>query len=118
MDKKNEKSMSWEDFQSLGNPENAPEETEEVTDVPSDRSGMQVRLHYEKKGRGGKEAVIIRGLDVDEAELSALCKDIKTALGVGGSAKDGEIIIQGRQRDRIFSFLQSKGFKQIKNSGG
>lgn len=110
--------ISWEDLQKMGNPQNAPE-------LPEDKESKQahlkwpVKVHYERKGRGGKEAIIIKGLESLDASLAeALCKKLKSRLGVGGAVKEGEIIIQGNQRDKVIEILLADGFKNIKKAGG
>jgi len=74
-------------------------------------------VHIEKKGRGGKAAVIIKGFKGSNDALEELCKKLKTSMGVGGSAKDGEIIIQGDRRDKVMETLQKLGHK-TKRVGG
>jgi translation initiation factor 1 len=70
---------------------------------------------YEK--RKGKPTTIISGYEGDEEDFKVLAKEIKTKLAVGGSIKDGEIILQGDYRDKIMKLLQEKGFK-TKRVGG
>lgn len=113
-----EVTLSWDDFKKMGNPENAPEVNEENDKDLSYRKEMAVRLHYEKKGRGGKEAVVIRGLEEDVDVLKEICKKIKSEIGVGGSVKDGEIIIQGKQRDKMLVILREMGYTSVKKAGG
>ena len=64
----------------------------------------------DKKNRGGKVATIVRGFIGLESDLKELGKDLKSACGVGGSAKNGEIIIQGNVRDKVMKLLQKKGY--------
>jgi translation initiation factor 1 len=114
-------SLNWDDFIKLGNPENAPDmedSTENNSNESKRRAQMQVRIHYERKGRGGKEAMIIRGLDEDSIELQSICSKLKSKLGIGGSAKDGEIILQGNKRDKTRELLIAFGYKQVKLAGG
>ncbi len=112
------KSLSWEDFQALGSPENVPQFEDNETDESSDLSVFTIRIHLEKKHRGGKTASIIRGIELPDDALKDLGKELKKACGVGGSTKDGEIIIQGDKRDRIKEILLKKGAKDVKFSGG
>ncbi len=110
--------ISWEDLQKMGNPENAPEPESEST---PDKSHLKwpVKVHYERKGRGGREAIIIKGLEsLPDEELEDYCKKIKSRLSVGGAAKEGEIIIQGNQREKVVALLLEWGFKNVKKAGG
>ena len=70
---------------------------------------------YEK--RKGKPTTIIEGYEGEEEDFKILAKEIKTKLSVGGSFKDGVIIIQGDYRDKIMTILKEKGFK-VKRVGG
>ena len=70
-----------------------------------------LEVHLEKKGRGGKTAILIKGFEGSEDDLKSLAKDLKNHCATGGSVKDSEIIIQGNVRDKILSFLQKQGYK-------
>ena len=72
---------------------------------------------YEKKGRNGKPVTLIEGFEGHEEELKNISKKIKTTLGIGGSEKDGVIIIQGDNRDKIMKILSDMGYK-TKRVGG
>jgi translation initiation factor 1 len=76
-----------------------------------------VRLFFETKGRGGKGVTVVRGLGLDADELAALGKKLKAACGVGGTAKDGAIELQGDHRDRVLALLTAQGH-QVKKAGG
>ena len=76
-----------------------------------------VKIWLEKKGRNGTPVSIIRGLPDDREALAALATRLKRACGCGGSAKDGEIIIQGDHRERIAALLESDGLR-VKLAGG
>ncbi len=78
---------------------------------------QKLEAHLDKKNRGGKVATIIKGFAGNDDDLKTLAKQLKTLCGVGGSAKDGEIIIQGNFRDKIMDFLTKEGYK-IKRVGG
>lgn len=72
---------------------------------------QRLEAHLDKKNRAGKIAIVIKGFEGTEDDLKTLAKDLKTLCGVGGSAKDGEIIIQGNFRDKIMEYLQKKQYK-------
>lgn len=72
---------------------------------------------FEKKGRNGKPVTLIEGFLGTEDELKKISKKIKSELGIGGSEKDGIIIIQGNNRDKIMAILQNLGYK-TKRVGG
>ncbi|RZJ67521.1 MAG: translation initiation factor [Flavobacterium sp.] len=78
---------------------------------------QRLEAHLDKKNRGGKVATIIKGFEGTDDDLKALAKQLKTLCGVGGTAKDNEIIIQGNFRDKIMDFLVKEGYK-VKRVGG
>lgn len=115
---KQETNLSWDAFKAMGNPENAPVMEDEKENI-NKKQFDSIRVHLEKKHRGGKAVSLIRGLEkLPSDELKALGKKLKSKCGVGGSVKDGEIIIQGEHRDKIISILKTEGYKNIKKAGG
>ena len=64
----------------------------------------------DRRNRGGKQVSVVSGFVGREEDLAALAKTLKTRCGVGGSAKDGQILIQGDFRDRIVDILKSLGY--------
>ena len=81
------------------------------------KSDQYLEAHFSNKSRGGKTVTIIKGFVGSDNELKNLAKLLKTKCGVGGSTKDGEIIIQGNYRDKIIQILQKDGY-HVKRVGG
>ena len=77
-----------------------------------------VRVFLETKGRGGKGVTVVRGLGLAEPELQAIGKKLKASCGVGGTAKDGVVELQGDHRDRVLALLPALGFRNVKKAGG
>ena len=83
------------------------ESDEETLDI----NDQKLEVWIDKKNRGGKIATIVKGFVGQENDLKDLGKLLKSACGVGGSAKNGEIIIQGNVRDKVMELLQKKGYQ-------
>ena len=96
-----------------------PDNVEQDFQMPEEQYQQREPLicKYEKKGRNGKPITLIEGFEGSEEELKNISKKIKTALGIGGSEKDGVIIIQGDNRDKIMKILSDMGYK-TKRVGG
>lgn len=78
---------------------------------------QELRVWLDRKLKGGKQATIVRGFIGTAADLKELAAMLKSRCGVGGTAKDGEIIIQGDFRDRVTDLLVKAGYK-AKKAGG
>jgi translation initiation factor 1 len=88
------------------------EEQEHVnTLAPADQT---LRVILETKHRAGKTVTIVYGFIGAEEDMNTLGKALKNHCGTGGSVKDGEIIIQGDHRQKVFQYLQQKGYKKVK----
>lgn len=80
-------------------------------------NNQYLEAHFSNKGRGGKTVTIIKGFEGLEEDLIQLGKQLKKKCGVGGSIKDGEIIIQGNHRDKVMDILKNDGYN-VKRVGG
>ena len=96
------------------NPNYEYENLNEEEDETLEKRQQKLRISIEKKGRGGKTVTLISGFIGKEDDLKELGKLLKTKSGVGGSAKDGEIIIQGEFKQRIIDLLKAEGYTQTK----
>jgi len=93
-----------------------PVEEEPETDKPEqkpaeDRETARLDIVFERKGRAGKTATIVTGFTISDDAVSALASDLKRSLGTGGSARGGEILIQGNRRKDVLKFLTDRGYK-------
>lgn len=84
----------------------------EAETLPKNQQRLRVRI--EKNGRGGKTATIISGFIGSETDLKELGKWLKGRLGVGGCAKDGEVLVQGDFKQRVIDLLKADGYTQTK----
>lgn len=84
-------------------------EGEEISEtLPKEKQLLRISL--DKRNRNGKSVTLITGFSGNEEDLKGLGKLLKTKCGVGGSAKDGEIIIQGDHREKVLDILQKEGY--------
>lgn len=89
------------------------EQIEAVSETPVPAK-QKLRVALDKRNRGGKKVTIVADFVGCEDDLTALGKMLKTKCGVGGSVKDGEIIIQGDFRDKVVEILCGLGYKARK----
>lgn len=79
--------------------------------------GVALYVSIDKKSRKGKAVTLVEGFEGNEEALKQLGKVLKNKCGVGGTTKDGEIIIQGEVRDRVIQLLEADGYT-TKRKGG
>lgn len=88
------------------------EEREDVDTLKPEQ--QKLRIWLETKHRAGKAATVVKGFIGLDDDLEELGKKLKSFCGTGGSAKDGEIIIQGDQREKVLQWLLKNGYKLTK----
>jgi len=116
MSKKNKNRRSGIVFSTNPDFDYSYDDNEEVEEAP--RNQQKLRVYLDRKKRRGKDVSLITGYAGPEDTLKEIGKLLKTKCGVGGSVKDGEIIIQGNHRDKIVEILKNEGFTQTKKAGG
>ncbi len=111
--------MDWQDKLKALRSEMAPGEPVVDTDGAADvtnaadnpASHPRVDISLERKGRAGKTATLITGWEYDDEKLRQIASELKQKLGTGGSARGGDILIQGDYRTRLLEMLGSMGYK-------
>ena len=115
------KNSDWKDRLNVvysTNPDYNYEMDDEEAQVTLEPSQQNLRVQLDRKNRGGKVVTLITGFVGTENDLKDLGKLLKTKCGVGGSAKDGEIIVQGDFKQKIVELLKKEGYTKTKTVGG
>ena len=92
--------------------EYSTDEMEEIETLPKQQ--QKLRVSIEKNHRGGKTVTLVKNVTGTEDDMKELGKLLKTKCGVGGSVKDGEILIQGEFKEKIIELLKKEGYTQTK----
>ncbi|MEN9302168.1 MAG: hypothetical protein RL264_597 [Bacteroidota bacterium] len=100
------------------NPNFHYEEEQEETAETLSPSQQKLYVSIDRKQRAGKEVTLIEGFVGTDDDLKELAKMLKSKCGVGGSAKDNEIIVQGNFKDKVTEILIKSGYTQTKKKGG
>ena len=93
------------------NPDFAYQEEEDQEPETLDPSKQNLIVSIDRKGRGGKQVTLVTGFVGKADDLAEVGRALKVKCGVGGSAKDGEITIQGDFRDRVVTLLKEMGYR-------
>ena len=96
------------------NPDFSYDTAEEEEQETLPKNNQQLRVRIEKNHRGGKSVTIVSGFVGTDADFKELGKLLKTKCGVGGSAKDGELLIQGEFKEKVVELLKKEGYTQTK----
>lgn len=83
----------------------------QVAATPASEQRGKLAVQMERKGRGGKTATIVSGFTIDDGMVANVAAQLKKRLGTGGSARGGEILIQGDRRTDVIAALRELGFK-------
>ena len=117
---RNNKTNDWKDRLNIvysTNPDFRYETEAEETTATLSPQQQRLRVSLDRKNRGGKVVTLVTGFVGTEDDLKELGKLLKSKCGVGGSAKDGEIIVQGDFKQKVAELLLKAGYTQTKTAG-
>jgi translation initiation factor 1 len=109
--------MDWKDKLAIvysTNPDFNPKSQEKAEPETLDKGRQPLRIFIDKHHRKGKVVTFITGFEGKDDDLQQLARFLKTQCGTGGSAKDGEILIQGDFRQKILTLLHTKGYEKAR----
>ncbi len=116
-DKKSRKFSGFDGLVFSTNPDQQLDNIEDTAEETLSAKHQQLRVQLDKKQRGGKAVTLITGFVGSDDDLKDLGKLLKSKCGVGGTVKDGEILIQGDFREKVLELLAKNGYK-AKRTGG
>ena len=96
------------------NPDFAYEEEAEEETATLEPSKQNLIVAIDRKGRAGKQVTLVTGFTGTSDDLADLGRTLKVKCGVGGSAKDGELLIQGEFKEKVVELLKKEGYTQTK----
>ncbi|MDR3118781.1 MAG: translation initiation factor [Mediterranea sp.] len=112
--------MKWKDRLNIvysTNPDYGYEGESNEEQATPEPSKQDLRVRLDRKNRGGKVVTLVTGFAGAETDLKELGKFLKAKCGVGGTAKDGEIVVQGDFKQKIVELLQKEGYSRTKPVG-
>lgn len=112
MSKKNLKNVVYST-----NPNYQYESEDDIVNETLPKNEQNLYVSIDRKQRAGKEVTLVEGFVGTEDDLADLGKLLKQKCGVGGSAKDGVVLVQGNFKDKVFDLLVKEGYK-VKKKGG
>lgn len=98
------------------NPDFQYEQPEEEVVQTLPPSQQKLVIGIDRRHRAGKQVTLVKGFVGTEEDLNALGRELKNKCGVGGSSKDGEILIQGDFRERLMNLLREKGYRVVRGN--
>ena len=92
------------------------EENDDI--ITPDKKEQELKVMIDRKQRKGKSVTLITGFEGNDKDIKELTRELKSKCGVGGTTKNGEILIQGELKDKIYNLLINSGYSKTKKVGG